>query len=268
MVTIFFRGSRAEARRIAYDLKAALTGRGPDTLGLARGVHLAMGMAALSDIKADFVRKSDGQVGEDGVKWPPLSKKYLAYQRRFGTGEQAALKKQAGLGRVHRFGVGGQKGLLTKAQAKRWNQIFVQMTQRFLLSLPPGAAKARAAQIAWARLKAEGAKTLLEVYGNRKVQINRSTDVLLNSLSPGEITGSGAGATYSKPSKDGGEQQIFETMANGVIVGTNVAYAAAVNKQRPFLPKRTPAVWRERWKAATRLAIAVALRMAYERGPQ
>lgn len=264
---VYFQGSREDARRIVYQLAGMLTGRVKDSLGIAQGVFLAVGFAALSDIKADFVRKARGGTGEDGVKWPPLSPEYLAYHRRFGPGEKAALKKAAGVGKGQRFGVGGNKGLLTKAQQKRWNEIFATRLARFAMSMSLGEAKQRAAQVAWAVLKSEGAQTMLGVYGHRQVEILRDTGILLNSLSPGRL----AANHYSKPTADGGEQQIFETMGNGVIVGTNVPYAASHNygdtkrgiPKRQFLPKEPPAVWLKRWADAASDALLAGARRAF-----
>lgn len=287
MSKVYFRGSREQARAIVRNLAAVLTGKVRDSANIAQGVFLALGFAALSDIKADFVRKSHGGTGEDGETWPKLSPEYLAYQRRFGPGEKASLKKAAGVTAGMRFSPGTilktkiidfnlterivqNKGLLTKAQIKRWNLIFARTLSRLLLSMGPKEAKARAAQIAWATLKAEGAKTLLDVYGHRQVDILRDTGVLLNSLSPGRITG----GTYSKPSGDGGEEQIFTTIANGVIVGTNVPYASVHNHgnakkgipKRQFLPKEAPTVWVDRWLRVANKALAVAARMAFQVG--
>lgn len=269
MTRIYFRGNRMQARQVASRLKDALIGRASDPHGLARGVFIAIGLAALSDIKDDFVRKADGATGEDGNTWPPLSREYLAYGRRFGKGEQTALKTAAGLGKANRFAPGNNKGLLTAAQKKLWGKIFARSYQRFLLSLPEREAKARAAQVAWAELKRLGARTKLEVFGSRKVQILRDTGVLLNSLSPGEMSATG----YSKPSGDGGDDQIFTTIANGVIVGTTVPYAAVHQNgnpakgipPRPFLPvQEAPQVWQDRWAKVADQAIGVAIRLAYE----
>jgi hypothetical protein len=284
---VYFHGTREQAREIVRNLAAILTGRTRDSLNIAQGVFLALGFAALSDIKADFIRKSHGGVGEDGEQWPKLSPEYLAYQRRFGPGEKRALNKAAGVTAGMKFAPGSilkttviehtitekivqNKGLLTKAQVKRWNLIFSRTLARLLLSMPPGEAKARAAQIAWATLKREGAKTMLDVYGHGEVDILRDTGVLLNSLSPGRITGS----TYSKPTADGGEEQIFTTIANGVIVGTNVPYASVHNHgsaklgipKRQFLPKEAPRVWVERWLRVANQAFSTALRMAFQVG--
>lgn len=284
---VYFRGSREQARAIVYQLAAILTGKVRDSIGIAQGVFLAVGFAALSDIKADFIRKSRGARGEDGETWPPLSPEYLAYHRRFGPGEKSRLKKAAGLGAANKFSPGGllkttviehtitekfvqNKGLLTKDQLKRWQQVFGQSLARFLVSMGPGEAKARAGKIAWATVKREGAKTILEVYGHRQVDILRDTGILLNSLSPGRIVGNG----YEKPSGDGGDQQIMETIANGVIVGTNVPYAATHNygdpkrniPKRQFIPQNPPAVWVERWLNVANDALLAAARYAFQIG--
>lgn len=278
--TVHFRGSKAECKATVRRLAGILSGRESDDLGIAKGVHAAVGFAALSDIKQDFIRKSRGETGEDGVKWKPLSREYLAYGRRFGRGEQAALRKAAGLTRANRYSPGNQTpdqpghgplpnragGTLTDSEVKRWWEVYFRHRNRLMLSLPPKEAKARAAQIAWATIIREGAKTKLMVYGDRKVDIGRDTGILLNSLSPGELANSGPNTVYAKPTGDGGAQQVFELLGNGVIVGTNVAYAAAFNKRRPFIPEggRIPEVWLERWAAVLHQGVLVGTRLLLE----
>lgn len=278
--TVHFQGSREQARQCVGRLAGILCGRESDDLGVARGVHAAIGFAALSDIKDDFIRKSRGETGEDGVKWKPLSREYLAYGRRFGRGEQAALRKGAGLTRANKYTLGNQTpdtpgsgplpsrlgGTLTDFQVKRWWEIYFKHRNRLMISLPPREAKSRAAALAWIQIKSEGAKTKLEVYGNRQVDIGRDTGVLLNSLSPGELANSGRNTTYAKPTGDGGAEQVFELINNGVIVGTNVRYAAAFNKLRPFIPQggRIPNVWQERWAGVIQQGVLIATRLLLE----
>jgi hypothetical protein len=273
MATVYFRGSREQAQQLARRLALILTGREPDTQHIARGVYLTLGFAALSDIKADFIVKARGGTGEDGNKWRPLKPSTIAYGRRFGPGEQSRLKKAAGLGKANRFGIGQNTGLLTAAQKKRWQQIFGTRLQRFLLSMSPKEAKAKAAAIAWTILKREGAKTKLEVFGNRQVEILRDTGILFNSLSPGELTNPGPAAVYTPPSSDGGAAQVFQLLNNGVIVGTNVPYAGAHQNgnaakgipARPFLPNgEPPDLWEQRWLDAGLQALEVGARMLYE----
>jgi hypothetical protein len=260
MQRVVFHGTRAELKALTYRLGAILAGREADTLGVARGFLLSLGVAALSDIKDAFVTKARGGTDEMGIKWPPLSKEYLAYGRRFGRGEKVKLTRAAGLDlKLNRFAPGGDKGLLTKDQLIRWRKIFASLVPRFYMSTGNIAfAKTRAAQIAWATLKKEGAKTKLEVFGSRPAEILRDTGILLNSLSPGIVGGTpGPSASYEKPGLPGGEDQIFELGRGQVAVGTTVAYAGAHNKpikatvpRRQFLPdnaEQVPEVWWDRW---------------------
>ena len=71
--------------------------------------------------------------------------------------------------------------------------------------------RSHAAAVAWLVLKIEGAKTLVDKYGHRIVEILRDTGLLLNSLSPG---------VYSS-------ERVFKVGHGEVIVGTNRKGAAA-----------------------------------------
>lgn len=111
---------------------------------------------------------------------------------------------------------------------------------------------------------------MLEVFGGRRVEILRDTGVLLNSLSPGQMSGGLFGA-YARPSGDGGAEQVFDLLQNGVIVGTTVKYAAAHQygyppkgiPARPFLPESVPDVWAQRWLDAGLEAVELAARHLY-----
>jgi hypothetical protein len=262
---VYFRGSKREAIDVVNRVRMMLTGRIPDEMGVAASAFVAMGMAALSDIKADFVRKARHGVGEDGVKWQPLKQATLAYSRRFGPGEQKQLKAAHGLDRRHRFAPVGT-GLLSAEQLQDWKGHYRSNLKWLATKHPLQDAKVIAAAIAWNRVKAAGGKTKLEVYGDRPHEILRDTGVLLNSLSPGEI-GGGDGSIYTKPSTPGGPDQVFRVMGNGVIVGTNLIYAATHQygdakrgiPARPFLPKRTPPHWKRRWMRALSVALEAGL---------
>jgi phage gpG-like protein len=127
-----------------------------------------------------------------------------------------------------------------------------------------GKAKAIAAGHAWNVLKAEGAKTKLEVYGNRVVDILRDTGVLFNSISPGYLDGT----EYTPPSGEGGDKQVFRALQDGIVIGTTVIYAAAHNKgkgvpKRQIFPERIPAVWARRWAGVGIQAIGNGMRQAF-----
>lgn len=268
MSTIAFNGARYEASRLIRALLASLSGNA--RVEAARGVFLAIGVATLTEIHQDFIVKARGGVGADGTKWQRLSPKTLAYSRRFGPGEQAKLKREAGLGRGHRFAPGTNTGLLSAAELKQWRQIYASRLAKFAATMPLSEAKAKAAAIAWATMKQRGAKTKLEVYGNREHEVLRDTGVLANSLSVGMISGD----EYQRPSSDGGDQQVFKLLENGVIVGTNVKYARAHHEGLNGLPKRPilpadnaiPQAWLDRIVDAGMRALATAIELSLARG--
>jgi hypothetical protein len=278
--TIYFRGGRQLARQLASRLVGMVTGREPDTLGIGRGVFTAVGFAALSDIKADFIRKAKGQPGEDGQTWAPLSPKTIA-RRRIGPGDKriphiaARLQAEKDAAKAAR-----QK---FDADTKRRRD---RLAARFALSMPPSEARKRAdEQIKAERKEADfrlrgqialanaTGKRRWEILAQRQVDILRDTGVLLNSLSPGQISGDGPGIVYQPPGGDGGDKQVFSLFDSGVIVGTTVKYAKTHQEgdasrkipARPFLPTRgVPQVWLDRWADAGQVALAEGARQLYQ----
>jgi hypothetical protein len=245
---IYTRMRSDQIRSIASLFPALLAGRVEDRFGIARGFRLRLAVAFLSKVKQAFIVKSRGGTDEAGMSWQPLTREYLAYGRRFGKGEQAALKKAAGLDRKN-----NKRGLLTAAQNKRWKAIFAQSFTRLAAQLPIGEAKAKAGAIAWAKLKSEGAKTKLDVFGSRQVEILRDTDVMFNSLSPGVLSEAGPDATYSPP-----EHQVIKIDQSDMLVGTNDEKAdwhhnAKNPRKRRRLwpePDQIPQSWRDDFSAA------------------
>lgn len=217
-----FRGSQAELERALVALPRAIAGLEPDPTGVAQRLQLRVGVTLLSLIQQAFIVKSRGGVGSDGIQWKPLKRETIA-QRRITPGEKKAA------------GIKGKRvrGLLTPSQDKRWRQLFASRKARLVLrGMGEGAAMAEAAKFAWAMLKKEGAKTKLEVFGGRQVDIMRDTSRLFRSLTPG---------VEDRPS--GAEDQVFETPTGAVIVGTNVEYAGRQHKMRPLWPEKIPAEW-------------------------
>lgn len=230
---IYARGTREDLRRKLAMLPLILSGRVADESGIARGFMMRVAYTFLMKVKEAFIAKSRGGTGEDGITWAPLTREYLAYGRRFGRGEQAALKAAAGLGAGNHH-----RGLLTAAQDKRWKQVYAQTLAWLAAREPLGTAKAIAAGHAWKVVKQEGAKTKLEVYGSRQVDIGRDTGILFNSLSPGELSEAGPDAQLAAA-----ESQVLESRPGEVIVGTNVPYAAPFHKRRPLWPSVLPQSW-------------------------
>lgn len=82
MAAIVFRGTAAQLRQVLATLPAILAGRAPDLHGIAKALQLRLGNALLSQIHQDFVVKSRGGTGRDGVKWAPLRPETIARRKR------------------------------------------------------------------------------------------------------------------------------------------------------------------------------------------
>lgn len=228
MATVSFHGSRADLMRIMRQVPAVLAGRAPDPWGIAHGLQLRLGVGLLSKVQQSFIQKSRGETGDDGVTWPPLKRATIA-QRRTTSAERRQL------------GITGkrERGLLTPAQNQRWSAIFRGQKARLIAKFGMGdrEASAKAAQLAWAILKREGAKTKLDVLGGRQVDTLRDTGELFRSFSPG---------VEDQPS--GADGQIFRTPPGRVIVGTNkkVWHHRGIPGRlpaRPFWPHELPEHW-------------------------
>lgn len=190
---------------------------------IANAMMTRCGMVALSYIRQAFILKARGGTDAAGESWQPLSPKTIAYSKTRQRGRGGRTKAEKG--RSAR----PSQALNTKQQARWWD------VYRRQLAIRKGN-KGHAAAVAWLILKAEGAQTLVDKYGHRKVEILRDTGLLLNSLSPG----------YSGP------EQVFRIGNGYVIVGTNRKGASAHHHGIPNrLPQRrlwpAPSRWPSLW---------------------
>jgi hypothetical protein len=233
------RDQKPALRELIRNLPGILSGRLPDVASVALGFRTRIGYAILSLIAPNFDELGRGNSGADGDKWKPLSKAYLAYGRRFGPTEQRDLRKQAGLSRQHSKAPGNKKGLLTPDQLKQWRKIYADRLAWYIMRESDDKAKAHAAAVAWIIMERRGAKTKLEVFGNRTVQILVDTGRGRGSLTAGTVSDFGPGAQYQKPAVKGGMQQEFDvTNPNQTVVGTNVGYMGAHHRGNKRLPRR------------------------------
>lgn len=148
---------------------------GPDP-DIVKGFQQRIANAVLSQVKQDFIRKSRGGVGLDGIKWQPLKRETIA-QRRTTREERKSL------------GITGkrERGILTPEQNRLWKKEFARAIRWLRLENGEKEAASGAAKIAWARVKEAGGQTKLAVLGGRQVDILRDTGTLLRSLSAAEI---------------------------------------------------------------------------------
>ena len=227
MITIAWQTGDDKIDRLLSAVPGMLSGSVQDTLNLRQIVLLRGAVALMSKVQQAFIVKSRGGVGEDGIRWKPLKRETIA-QRRTTVKERRAA------------GVGGKRyrGLLTAAQNRRWARIFAtRVAWLRAKGLSEADAKARAAQIAWATLKNEGAQTKLGLFGGRTVDTLRDTGELLRSLTPG---------TGNRPS--GSPGQICTAVPGRIVIGTNKKpwhHAGVPGKlpARPLWPDKIPDPW-------------------------
>ena len=259
MSAIATRLTAPEVRQLIADLVAGLGGHvaDPELERLVHGIRLRAGMVALSLIQEAFVIKARGGTDDAGIKWDPLSPRTIAYGRRLGPGDPRPYRAST------RY---GSRPYLTDAQDRRWKRIYA--TRRAWLIARHGLSEedagARAAQIAWATLKEEGAKTKLELLGSRDVEIGRDTGRLLASLGPGtdrpqDHPLESAPAPPPDPAEVG--DRILRDEPGIVIVGTNVEYAGTFHARRPLWPYDgvLPDAWQEEILDAVATGISEAL---------
>ncbi len=201
-------------------------------------------IALLSKIQLAYIEKARGGTDEAGIKWDPLKRETIA-QRRIGAGDLAAIGIK---GTTHNR----VRGLLTPGEDRAWRRIFAtRLAWLRAKGLAENDAKARAAQAAWAILKAQGAKTKLQVLGSRQVEIGRDSGTLFRSLTPG--------------TED--PDQICEAEPGSFSVGSNVPHAIHFHKKRPLWPAGPlPATWNTAIAGAIGRGLLRALVMAAEEG--
>lgn len=192
-----WRGTRAELSEKLAEVLSAIVGRGQDVSGVGQGFSTAIGVAALGDIVEAYKVKARG--GEDamGIRWPPLSPETIARRR---------VSRQT-LQQYPRI-----------AERERIRQrAYKQRLRELSAGMPIEQAKREAKWYAGVTATRLTGEKRVDVLGDRDVEILIDTGVMLNSLTVGVWDGDQG---YSPPSKEGGENQIFDAVPGMVTLGT------------------------------------------------
>ena len=205
--------------------------RGGATVAVQR-LQVRLGLATLDMIKELFLVKARGGTDETGLRWQPLSPKTIAYSRRHpGVPRQSTRARYA------------PSWMLSRRQRDRWWQLYSQALARFKGD------KSHAAAYAWFISKQEGARTLLGVYGQTKVEILRDTGLLYNSLVPGQTPPTTPGVV-SPTTPRRPKEQVFRYRTGEVTIGTSRKWAGTHHRGIPGrLPQRRLWPPPERWTA-------------------
>jgi hypothetical protein len=204
--TITVRSTRAAIRQAIASIPSAARQGGT----AANAMMVRCGLAILGRIKQAFIVKSRGGTDDARDSWKPLSPRTIAYSTTRGRGV-------GGRSKAVRAREARPSQALNKKQQERWWEVYRRQLARYKGD------KGHAAAAAWVVLKMEGAQTLVDKYGHRRVEILRDTDLLFNSLSPGTPTA----------------ESVFRVAQGSVTVGTNRKGAAAHHRGVPGrLPQR------------------------------
>lgn len=230
MPTIVVRCTREEFDDFMRELPGVFAGRSPDRFGLRKALLTRLAHAALEDIGRDYQQKSQGQVGEDGRVWAPLSP--VTVTLRLG---------RHGSGTTGQPGRGGesQDGWRVAVQQRR-AEIYRELYRRLRAGgVPVKEARKQAAATAaamtrslWEQQKAVRDRGKVGQAGDEEDQdapILVDTGRLLASASAGELSGTGLNVTYSPQMAQAslaGDQELDFSKEGSVTVWSNVPYGS------------------------------------------
>lgn len=161
------RATRAAVKAAIASIPQELTEGSSDT----QEILTNCGLAILERIREAFLVKSAGGTDDAGDRWAPLKPSTIAYSRSGRTRTESKRSSQP-------------SQALNSRQQTRWWSLYRQG-----LAIYKGD-KAIAAKRAWAILKSEGATTIVQKYGTRRVDILYKTGGLFNSITS-KVTASG-----------------------------------------------------------------------------
>lgn len=200
----------------------------PKNLRGAKTLWVRIGLTALKLIHEAFLVKAKGGTDAAGLSWPPLAPSTIAYKRRHpGFNRRTGNFTRGRLPGSRARSAFAPSWILTQKQRDRWWSLYGGFLSRYKGD------KAHAAATAWSILKAEGARTIMGVYGGAKVDILIDLGLLEESLRPGAQPDQ---ATASPPRV---VRQVFKVGGNAVTVGTRRKWAWTHHKGIPGrLPQR------------------------------
>lgn len=236
MATIVYRGTRQQLTQLLASLPSIMAGRAPDLHGVAKGLQLRVGVAFLSQVQQDYVTKSRGGTGKDGVKWAPLKTSTIVARRRSKEDvKNIRLAVRSDLGKagareVERH-IAARRGELTETMRSHVGRQ-KGLTLNWLAGSARGLSRAQIEE--QARRQGASIQTIRSILGARTVEILVDTRRMFRAFSPG---------VADRPSGEA-EQQIT-TGAGQVILGVNVPYFATHQHgdpkhnipARPIVPK-------------------------------
>jgi len=208
-ITIRTRKTRGEIRAELRKLPALLSGRMYDARHLASTWRSHFAYHIFDKISRSFFAKSMWGSDEFGDRWEPLKEATIVAR------ESRREPKR------------GKRGL-SEQHDKLWRRVFAQNFARLAVRVGEREAGERAARMAWATVKAAGARTRKEQFRGRRPPMNWISGRLKKSLAPGRRS---AGGYVPSP------EQRYEEYHGKLVLGTDVPYAPYVHKRRRLWPE-------------------------------
>lgn len=253
-VVVSVEASRPEVMEfLTVTLPAILSGDIPDQYGLMNALLARAVYLALEDIRADYLVKSSGGVGKNGVVWDghaPATIKKRSRKEGLFSGQSG----RAAEGRQRRH-----------EQSVRLQETREEIYRREYAKLRAGGVPAKIASKQASDLARFMTKKMAEYQeklgrgqegvkgeeGSFPILIDDSR--LLQSASPGQLSGSGLSTTYTPT-----QEQSVEYQGRSATVYSNVPYADVhvTGNSKTGMPPRdftvndVPAEWADRWAAA------------------
>lgn len=188
-----FIGSEDDLAEMVSAVVDVAAGVNPVRTALVTGFLIRCSNALLSQIQQDFITKSRGGTGRDGIWWEPLKPSTIA-RRRLGKGDQKLISDKA------------RNKALTPEQIKANNKAIRQRTAQYIAR---GMDRDKAREMA-KRVTLRGqVPTKTSILGGRNVQILIDTGVMFGTLEPGYL---------DQPS--GVHDQLLETEPGRLAVGS------------------------------------------------
>jgi len=208
-----------EVVKMIEDLPRQIIGKDRDKMRIGRDMRARMAHTLLMHVSQAFDVKSTGGTDEAGMKWLPLTPKYLAYVK----GRPKVMRKRASE-RGASFERGGngyrtnRREHLSMKQFRAWKKEYNAALARYQAVFPFEKARAMAANSAWRKTRQMHGLSLMQQYGFRITQILVEDGLLRASLEPGEVDG----GSYRKSDP----RQLFREFAGMFYVGSNMRIAA------------------------------------------
>lgn len=262
---------------LAKELPGILSGRLPDPMGIRKAVFAKVVWAALEDVKKDYEEKSKGGQGQGGIEWAPLTKFTIRKRAEAQKGKSGV---SAG-GKRHKQEQPPPDPAWLRAQRREvYRKEYARLRAGGLshkeaarqASVVARFATARAWNLMAGLMRGEPGKAAPPYQGD--FPILKETGRLLESASPGTVSGKGLGMEYQPPSggaAESGDQEVvygkgFVAVDSHVPYGDKHMEDGEGEETGGFRPARpwkyggdVPKEWVDRWAAVMSDALAEVL---------